>query len=56
MVSKLSFPSAPDFLNYEPWNLLENRVGKLEVEEYFFGCMFLAWGTIPAGKKSSFTN
>jgi len=46
MVSKLSFPSAPDFLNYEPWNLLENRVGKLKVEEYFFGSMFLAWGTI----------
>ncbi|HLG94290.1 MAG TPA: methyltransferase domain-containing protein [candidate division Zixibacteria bacterium] len=52
MVSKLSFPSAPDFLNYEPWNLLENRVGKLEVEEYFFGSMFLAWGTIQAGSKS----
>ncbi|MCI0531995.1 MAG: methyltransferase domain-containing protein [candidate division Zixibacteria bacterium] len=52
MVSKLSFPSAPDFLNYEPWNLLENRVGKLTVEEYFFGCFFLAWGSINAGRKS----
>ncbi len=52
MVSKLSFPSAPDFLNYEPWNLLEKRVGKLTVEEYFFGCFFLAWGSIQAGKKS----
>jgi len=52
MVSKLSFPSTPDFLNYEPWNLLEKRVGKLTVEEYFFGCFFLAWGSINAGRKS----
>ncbi len=52
MVSKLSFPSTPDFLNYEPWNLLEKRVGKLTVEEYFFGCFFLAWGSIQAGRKS----
>jgi len=52
MVSKLSFPSTPDFLNYEPWNLLENRVDKLNVEEHFFGSMFLAWGSIQAGRES----
>ncbi len=52
MVSKLSFPSSPDFLNYEPWNLLEKRVGKLTVEEYFFGCFFLVWGSIDIGSKS----
>jgi len=52
MVSKLSFPSTPDFLNYEPWNLLENRVDELKVEEYFFGCMFLAWGSINAGRRT----
>ncbi|MCI0330624.1 MAG: methyltransferase domain-containing protein [candidate division Zixibacteria bacterium] len=45
MVSKLSFPSTSDFLNYEPWNLFEKRVGKLTVEEYFLGSFFLAWGT-----------
>jgi len=51
MVSKLSSPSTPDFLNYEPWNLLENRVDELTVEEYFFSCFFLAWGSINASRK-----
>ncbi|MGH8005180.1 MAG: SAM-dependent methyltransferase [Limisphaerales bacterium] len=48
---KLSFSSTPD-LNHEPWMPLENRVGKLKVGEYFFGLMFLAWGSIQAGGKS----
>lgn len=54
MVSKLSFPSTSpsDILNYEPWGQLEKRVGKLTVEEYFFGCFFLAWGSIQTGGKS----
>lgn len=52
MVSKLSFPSAPDFLNYEPWILVEKHVKELKVEEYFFGSFFLAWGSINAGSKS----
>src|SRR5713101_3315169 len=40
---KLSFSSTPG-LNYEPWDLLQNRLAELHVQEYFFGCMFLAWG------------
>ncbi len=48
---KLSFSSTPG-VNYEPWELLKNRVDELHVQEYFFGCMFLAWGSINAGRKS----
>ena len=40
---KLSFSSTPA-LNYEPWSPLKDRLAELHVEEYFFGCMFLAWG------------
>ena len=40
---KLSFSSTPA-VNYEPWAPLKNRVDELHVQEYFFGCMFLAWG------------
>ncbi len=48
---KLSFSSTPA-LNHEPWALLKNRVDELHVQEYFFRCMFLAWGSINAGRKS----
>ena len=48
---KLSFSSTPG-LNDEPWGLLENRLAELHVQEYFFGCMFLAWGSLNAGGKS----
>jgi hypothetical protein len=40
---KLSFSSTPK-LNYEPWGVLMDNGAKLEVKEYFFGCMFLACG------------
>ena len=40
---KLSFSSTPA-LNHEPWAPLEKRVDELRVQEYFLGCMFLAWG------------
>jgi len=40
---KLSFSSTPK-LNYEPWCVLKDKGALLEVREYFFGCMFLAWG------------
>jgi hypothetical protein len=40
---KLSFPSTPA-VNYEPWTPLEDRSREFQVEEHFFGCMFLAWG------------
>jgi ubiquinone/menaquinone biosynthesis C-methylase UbiE len=42
---KLSFASTPK-LNYEPWSVLAPRLAGIEVQEYFFGCMFLAWGRI----------
>jgi len=48
---KLSFSSTPA-VNYEPWAPLKNRVDEFHVQEYFSGCMFLAWGSINAGRKS----
>jgi demethylmenaquinone methyltransferase/2-methoxy-6-polyprenyl-1,4-benzoquinol methylase len=42
---KLSFSTTPS-LNYKPWEMLAKRVEKLEVEEYFFGTMFLASGSV----------
>ena len=48
---KLSFSSTPA-LNHEPWAPLKDRVDEFHVQEYFFGCMFLAWGSINAGRKS----
>jgi len=48
---KLSFSSTPA-VNYEPWAPLKDRIHEFHVEEYFFGCMFLAWGSTNAGSKS----
>ena len=45
MLYKLSFSTTPS-PNYAPWQMLEKRVEKLEVEEYFFGSMFLASGCV----------
>jgi SAM-dependent methyltransferase len=42
---KLSFSSTPE-LTYEPWSLLEDWLDGMQVQEYFFGCMFLAWGSL----------
>jgi precorrin-6B methylase 2 len=42
---KLSFSSTPE-LSYEPWCLLEKRLADVQVREYSFGCMFLAWGSV----------
>jgi SAM-dependent methyltransferase len=50
MISKLGFPTTPG-LEYEPWRLVEKRTGRLDIEEYFFGSMFLASGS--AARKSS---
>lgn len=47
--SKLSFPTTPS-PDYEPWRMLAKRVEKLEVEEYFFGWMFLASGSMGTKK------
>ena len=46
--SKLSFSSTPG-LTYEPWDVLERRVGEIKVEERFLGWMFLAWGSMHGG-------
>ncbi|MCI0403121.1 MAG: protein-L-isoaspartate O-methyltransferase [Acidobacteria bacterium] len=46
-----SFPSTPA-LNHEPWVPLAVRLAELEVKEYFFGCMFLAWGSLNASRES----
>lgn len=43
LFSKATFSSTPE-LDYEPWKTLEKCVGALEVEELFFGWMFMAWG------------
>jgi SAM-dependent methyltransferase len=40
---QLSFSSTPG-LNHEPWCVLENWIVEVHVQEYFFGCMFLASG------------
>lgn len=48
---KLSFSSTPA-VNYEPWEPLKDWLGEFHVEEYFFGCMFLAWASIKRNKKS----
>lgn len=46
---KLSFSSTPA-LSCEPWNVLKDHLAEVQVQELFFGCMFLAWG---AGRSST---
>jgi demethylmenaquinone methyltransferase/2-methoxy-6-polyprenyl-1,4-benzoquinol methylase len=43
----LSFSTTPR-PDYEPWRILAERVEKLDVEEYFFGLMFLTSGFVVA--------
>jgi len=45
MISRLGFPTTPG-LDYEPWRLVARRVEKVDIEEYFFGSMFLASGSV----------
>jgi hypothetical protein len=47
--SKLSFPTTPS-LDHEPWRMLAKRVEKLDVEDYFFGWLFLASGSVVTKK------
>ena len=47
--SKLSFPTTPS-IDYEPWRMLAKRVEKLNVEDFFFGWMFLASGSVVTKK------
>jgi demethylmenaquinone methyltransferase/2-methoxy-6-polyprenyl-1,4-benzoquinol methylase len=48
---KLSFASTPA-VNYAPWAPLKNHVAEFHVQEYFLGCMFLAWGSRQAVRSS----
>ena len=52
MLMKLSFSSTPP-LEYEPLSVLRNRLVNIEIQEYLFGCMFLACGSIRTGPASS---
>lgn len=47
--ARLSFPTTPR-LDYEPWRLLAQHVETLDIEEYFFGWMFLASGSVMTRK------
>jgi len=49
MLFNLSFSTTPR-PDYEPWRMLAKRVEKLNVEEYFFGLMFLTSGSVVATK------
>lgn len=44
MLHKLSFTTTPR-PNDEPWQIFERYVHEIEVKEYFFGLMFLAYGS-----------
>jgi hypothetical protein len=45
--SRATFASTPQ-LAFEPWTLLEQRLGKFEIREYCFGIFFVACGpTLP---------
>jgi SAM-dependent methyltransferase len=48
--SKLTFASTPA-LNHEPWALLQESASDLQVQDKFFGWMFLAFGSIDKGAK-----
>lgn len=43
--SRATFASTPQ-LDYEPWTPLAQRLGSLDVREYFFGIFFVAWGPV----------
>ena len=49
MLFKLSFSTTPR-PDYEPWQILAKYVEGLEVEEYFFGWMFLGSGSVVTKK------
>lgn len=43
--ARTTFDSTPQ-LDYQPWKVMEQRIGELEVKEYFDGMFFLASGPI----------
>jgi hypothetical protein len=50
MLFNLSFSTTPR-PDYEPWRILAKRVEKLDIEEYFFGLMFLTSGSVITKKR-----
>jgi SAM-dependent methyltransferase len=48
LFSKLSFPTTP-LPDDEPWRVVANLGAKLDIDEYFFGWLFLAWGALVPG-------
>ena len=51
-LTRLSLPTTPG-LELEPWRLVALRVRDLQVEEYFYGWMFLASGTLDNTKNDA---
>jgi demethylmenaquinone methyltransferase/2-methoxy-6-polyprenyl-1,4-benzoquinol methylase len=49
--ARATFDTTPQ-LDYEPWKLMEQRIGTLEVHEYFGGIFFLASGPIRPSARS----
>jgi SAM-dependent methyltransferase len=49
--SKLSFPETPT-PDHEPWRIIERRLANLHIEEYFFGLMFLASGSVSPSRNT----
>jgi hypothetical protein len=45
MLFKLSFSTTPR-PDYEPWRMLAEYIEGPDIEEYFFGLMFLASGSV----------
>jgi hypothetical protein len=45
LLFNLSFSTTPR-PDHEPWRIVAKRVEKLNVEEYFFGLMFLTSGSV----------
>ena len=52
MLFKLTFSTTPR-PDHEPWRALAKHVENLVIEEYFSGLMFLASGSVTAGKRGS---
>jgi demethylmenaquinone methyltransferase/2-methoxy-6-polyprenyl-1,4-benzoquinol methylase len=48
--SKATFASTPS-LDFQPWAVLEQRLGTFEVQEYLFGIFFLAWGPCAGARR-----
>jgi len=48
-LTKMSLPTTPG-IEAEPWRLVADRVKELQIEEYFYGWMFLASATFTGAK------